>query len=362
MVKAVKKNLKYIINIGFIALISLLVFRVLFKGQELSTILKDLHYADKRWLVLGIVMVFFFVAGESVIIHYMLRMFKEKIHFRTCLKYSFIGFFFSCITPSSSGGQPAQMFYMKKDGISIGLSTLIMLIIAITYKAVLVVLGGIFLIFRKDFIMNSMGKLGWLLILGFVLNVGYIALLIVITLKPLWAKKVGVKLINFLRRIRLINRKKKNKYIDKLSRICDNYMTGAKYIQENVWSVLKIFLITIVQRVILFAVTWIVYKAYGLSGSSFMDIIILQTIISIACEMLPLPGAAGITEACFLVAFTGIFGKFLRPAMLLSRGLSFYVLLLMSGVVTFVAHIIMLKKTKATGDIINTKNYNKPEK
>lgn len=132
MRKFIKSNLKYILNIGFIALIGWAVFRLLFKDQELSDIIKDLHMAHKGWLVLGVLFVFLFVAGESVIIKYMLTMFKQKIKFRTCLKYSFIGFFFSYITPSSSGGQPAQMYYMKKDGIKLGHSTVIMLVITVT--------------------------------------------------------------------------------------------------------------------------------------------------------------------------------------------------------------------------------------
>ena len=41
----------------------------------------------------------------------------------------------------------------------------------------------------------------------------------------------------------------------------------------------------------------IVYKSYGLSGTSFWNIIALQTMIGVAVEMLPLPGAAGVTEA-----------------------------------------------------------------
>jgi hypothetical protein len=34
---------------------------------------------------------------------------------RKVMRYSFIGFFFSGITPSASGGQPAQIYYMNKD-------------------------------------------------------------------------------------------------------------------------------------------------------------------------------------------------------------------------------------------------------
>ena len=111
----------------------LLTFRLLFKGQELSDIIKDLKNADDKWLLAGLGLTFCFVAGESCIIHFLLRVCRQKVKLTSCLKYSFIGFFFSYITPSSSGGQPAQMYYMKKDGVKIGFSSLIMLLVTIAY-------------------------------------------------------------------------------------------------------------------------------------------------------------------------------------------------------------------------------------
>ena len=344
MKETIKKNAKYILNILFIALIGFLTFRLLFHGQEFSTIIKDLHNAKKGWILLGALLVFLFVAGESVIIKYMLRLFKCKIPFRQCLKYSFIGFFFSCITPSSSGGQPAQMYYMKKDGIKLGFSTLIMLIITVAYKSVLVILGLVMLIFKHSYIEDHMGRLNWLLTLGFILNVGFIVLLVFIFFKPLWARKMGIKIVNFFTSIRIVKQENNEKFVNKITRICDNYIAGADYIKHNVHSVIKIFLITLVQRTFLFAVTWVVYKSYGLSGSGFIDLLTLQVMIGVACEMMPLPGAAGITEGCFLVMFGDIFGDLVKPAMLLSRGLSFYFLLLMSAAVTLVAHILVMRR------------------
>ena len=335
------------LDIVLVIIIGALTFRLLFKDEELSDIIKLIKKAETGWLIAGVFCVFFFVAGESVIINYMLRLFKVAIPFTRCLKYSFIGFFFSCITPSASGGQPAQMYYMKKDGIKLGHSTLIMLVITVAYKAVLVLLGLVFICFHYSYIMSHVGDLWWLLLIGFALNLAYIFGLLFILVRPLWAKSVAKKLIKLLIRMRILKKKNYEKYVRKINRICDTYMVGADYIKHNVKAVLKIFLITLVQRGFLLSVTWIVYRSYGLSGTGFLDIISIQTIIGITVEMLPLPGAAGITEACFSLMFVGIFpDKLLKPALLLSRGLSFYVLLIMSAAVTFGAHIINIKKDK----------------
>ena len=59
-----------------------------------------------------------------------------------------------------------------------------MLVIAIAYKAVLVVLGVIFYLFEHEFVVKSVGEWMWLLIVGFVLNIAYISGLVLLFFKP----------------------------------------------------------------------------------------------------------------------------------------------------------------------------------
>ena len=343
----IKKILKYALNIALILVITLLTLHLIFKEQELPEIIRDLKSADMRWIAGGAAAAVAFVAGESVIIHYMLRVLEQKTSFFRCLKYSFIGFFFSYITPSSTGGQPMQMYHMKKDKIKIGYSTLIMLLITIAYKSVLILLALGFLIFNFGTVEQYAGDMKWLIVLGFVLNLSFIALLLLVFLKPIWARALGIKTVGLLSKLRVIKRKNKDKYTEKVIRICDTYAMGADYIKKNIAVVFKIFVLTALQRICLFSVTWIVYKAYGLSGTRFIDILTLQIIIAVAVEMLPLPGAAGISEGCFLLSFTEIFGEELvKPALLINRGLTFYLILLIGAVVTFGAHIINIKREK----------------
>ena len=334
-------------DVGFIGLIMWLTYRLLFSGQELSEIFEDLKEANDLWLLAGLVLVFCFVAGESCIIHYLLRVCQQKVKFSSCLKYSFIGFFFSYITPSSSGGQPAQMYYMKKDGVKIGFSSLIMLLVTIAYKSVLVLLGLILLIFNWDAVHRYGDKMGWLLVIGFGLNIAFIAGLAFIVASPGWARRAGISILNKLTDWKIVKEKRHGKLLDKINRICDTYVIGSRYVKENAAVVVKVFIMTLAQRLCLFAVTWIVYKSYGLSGTSFIDIVTMQVMIAIAVEMLPLPGAAGATEASFIVVFEQIFGDTLvKSALLLSRGLSFYAVLIAGGIVTFIAHIKVMRSDK----------------
>lgn len=65
---------------------------------------------------------------------------KEGSSLIRCIQYSFIGFFYSGITPSATGGQPVQLYYMSKDGNRGSDSTVVLMTVAVVYKFVLVIL------------------------------------------------------------------------------------------------------------------------------------------------------------------------------------------------------------------------------
>lgn len=354
-----KKTVVYILNVLFIILIGVLTFNLLFKDQELGTIISDLGRANPAWLLAGAVLAVLFVAGESVIIRYMLGMFRTKVPLRRCLKYSFIGFFYSYITPSSSGGQPAQLIYMRKDGIPLGQSSLVLLVITITFKAVLVVFGTVFFIFEYSFVREVTGDWFWLLLVGFGLNVAYIAGLLLLLLRPAAAGKLMSWTVRALCRIKLLKRSRLESYLARVKRLEKTYTEGAEYMKTHLGAVAKIFLMTCAQRLCYFAIAWVVYRSCGLSGTGFLGIVTVQTMIAITVEMLPLPGAAGITEACFLVMFGGIFGEgFVKTGMLLNRGLTYYVILMIGAAVTLTAHILAVKKSAAE-NTVKKKEQNK---
>jgi len=97
-------------------------------------------------------------------------------------------------------------------------------------------------------------------------------------------------------------------------------------------------LITLLQRIALFLVTWYAYRAIGLEGENFVTIVIIQAMISVAVDMLPLPGGMGVSENLFLQMFLPLFGETLvLPGMVISRGISYYTQLIISAGMTLYA-------------------------
>ena len=337
-----KSRKKIIFNGVFLAVVFALTIYGVFHGEDLSSMMDAIHRADKRWLIPGIALVAFFIWGESIIIWYMMRSSGIQLKKRTCFLFSSVGFFFSCITPSASGGQPMQIYYMKKEKISIPVSTVILMIVTITYKLVLVVIDIGIAIFGRGFLHKYLEGILPVFYLGLALNIFCVTFMTILVFHPLLAKAIMVKGMKLLERLHLV--KKKDGRLKKLEDSMDTYRNTAAYLKNNPFVIVKVIGITFIQRMALFAVTWFVYQAFGLHGTGFWEILFLQAVISVSVDMLPLPGGMGISETLFLNIFSPVFGGLLLPGMVLSRGLGYYGELLISAAFTVVAQLTIGKK------------------
>jgi glycosyltransferase 2 family protein len=347
-----KNKKRMLFNIVFLILVFAGTVYGVFHGEDLNQIARILREVDVKWLLPAVACVVFFIWGESIIIYYLMYTLGMKLKKWTCFLFSSIGFFFSCITPSASGGQPAQIYSMKKEKIPVPVSTMILMVVTITYKLVLVVIGvGIFF-FGQGFIHSYLENVRFIFYLGTALNVFCVAAMLVLAFHPVLAKAIMVKGLSWMERLHLM--KHKESRMERLKASMDQYRDTAAYLKGHKRVLVNVFLITMAQRLSLFSATWFVYKSFRLSAEPAWLVITLQAIISVSVDMLPLPGGMGISEQLFLVIFLPVFGqRLLLPGMILSRGLSYYTELLLSAILTVVANFTIgrnLRIEKTGGD------------
>lgn len=330
---------KNIFNAVFMVVVFVATLYYIFHGQDMGVIMGYIKNADIRYWILAIFCVVFFIASESVIIYYMMHTIKHKVRMVHCLLYSFIGFFFSCITPASTGGQPAQIYYMRKDKIPVPVTTPVLMIVTVTYKMVLVIIGVAVFVFRPGEIMHYLQPvIGWCY-LGLLLNALCVWFMLVLIFHPTMAKTILTALIRALNKMHVI--KRIDHYMEKVNRAMQQYQDVSAYFGTHKMVVWNVLVITIVQRCVMFYVTYLTCLSFGLRGTGMITIVALQGMISVAVEMLPLPGGMGISEKLFLSMFAPICGSITLPAMIVSRGLSFYTELIISAIFTVVAHFVI---------------------
>lgn len=333
-----KKSVKYIINAVVIILLLLIAAYLILNEQELPEIIEAMRQARPGFLLVGIGLLILYVACESFIIKYLMKNMGTYIRFNKCFKYSFVGFFFCAITPSATGGQPAQVVWMARDGIDAGLSSLVLCIVTMVYKIALVVISGVLVLLNLPFVKTHIGYMGYVYIFSLILNLIFIIALGLLIYKPVIAEKITIKCMNLLSRIRLV--KNKEKMMSKVYSSIDRYKAGSGFIKSNFGVMLNVFFITAFQRMCFFSITYVVYRSFGLSGTSFFQIITLQTILSLSLDILPLPGGIGANEEGFLTMYDQIFtGNFLVSGLLFSRGINYYVLVIIGAAVTIITYI-----------------------
>ena len=162
--------------------IMMLTFGVVLRGQNFSQLKSTLIRMKPVYVGAALFLSVFFVAAEGCMICFLLRSVGIIVHVRQCVGYSFAGFFFSGITPSASGGQPMQLYYMKRDGIPLPEGTAVLMAVATAYKFVLAVVGMMILLFWQKLLKEHLGGYFFWYIVGLSLNVLLVILLLFVML------------------------------------------------------------------------------------------------------------------------------------------------------------------------------------
>ena len=258
---------------------------------------------------------------------------KRRVSFVSCSRYSFIGYFFSAITPSASGGQPVEIYYMNRDGIPVSTSTPMLMVTTILYKIVLVALGVVFMAVGRDRMLAALSHSLWLFVLGFVLNALFIAFVLALLFKPALVRRF----MHWLFGLRPLRRHDKMR--ERAVAFAEKYHESCELFTSRWKDALAWLLVSLLQRCIYLFLPYLVYRAFGLSGHSALEIMLLQGLIAISVDMLPLPGGMGASEHLFMEFFLPVFGASLAlPGMLASRVLVFYFPLVVSALVTVWSH------------------------
>lgn len=315
----------------------------LLRGADLEGLLQTLREADLRYCILGLACVVGFVLLESVILRYIFLKLGEKTRMPHCCFYSFVGFFFSCITPSAGGGQPAQVYFMHRDGISAAASIPVLMLVTIAYKLVLVIYGlGVLLLWPLT-LTEALEGLWWWFYLGLGANLMFVGLYIGLLL---WPQRTGSMLTFCLDRLP-VGEKRRKLWRAKLNQAIMDYKKCAELMKKSIHMVLVVLLLTLVQRTAMFFVTWLCLRGLGMEAF-WGDVVTMQAMIALGTDLLPLPGAMGANETMFLRMFGNIFPQAqVLPLLILSRGVGYYGQLLISSLFTAVAAMTIGKRRKA---------------
>ncbi len=329
-----KNQLSYL----FFILLAILAFYTVFRDNDMAMVVASLKKMKLSYLLAAAGMALLFTMMEGVMIWYLLRGLQGRAVLKDCIRYSFVGFLYSGITPSATGGQPMQLYHMKRDGNDLSASTVVLMTVALVYKLVLVLMGIAMVLFGFSVLKENLGSYLHLFYLGMFLNTALVVILFVVMVFPSFARWMILAIEKLLVKMRIM---KQSEYrTDKIYRFIQSYQNAVHFLLHNKKQVAVVLIATFGQRCLVFILPYIVYRGFGLEGADALTILMIQMSIYLAVDMLPLPGAQGITELMYRRAFRDVFTiEYVVPSMCVTRGVSFYFLLFFSIFVCVVRHV-----------------------
>jgi uncharacterized protein (TIRG00374 family) len=287
-----------------------------------------LLHADIKWFAAAVAFMLMYFVLDGLNIARCLELSGHKITFAQKLKYAFAGFFFSSITPSSTGGQPGQLYFMAKDGIKVHHGAFSLLCTLLSFQIISVTWGIVGAFFAPHGLWNLDGKYSYVFPIGFALNLAIILMLICV----LFSRKMACF---FACAYMKLPGKKPTKPGDRFAclRSFAGYRRAANLMRRNKSVFLKMLLNSFVEITIYFSVPFLCARALGASNLDWFSGICTQGALFLSVSSLPLPGAAGVTEYGYALFFDGLIPmNILGSALLLSRFCNFVLPLAESGI------------------------------
>ena len=335
------KTKKYIRNIILFIFLIWLTFHILLKDQNLGDLINILRNVKLPFVFIGFGCMIIYFLCESINLKRTLNALGENVSLLKCYKYTLIGFFYSSITPAASGGQPMQIYYMHREGIKVANSTLSLVINLWSFQIITISMALVSLIFFHNYLDTG-------LIILFIIGIGLNSIALSLLIIGIFSKKLSNKLvylsIKLMKKLKIKNVEEKEK---SLYEALEKYNGSAKYIRENRKIILNQFITAFIQQCTYYSVSFWVCKSFGINEYNIIKIIALQSIVYATVSGIPSPGSVGVSEGAFISIFKHIFGtELINGAMLLNRGISFYLVVFICSIVVIYNTFVIRKEQK----------------
>jgi uncharacterized protein (TIRG00374 family) len=315
------------------------------KGYTIAELISVFREVQPVYLLAGVGMMFLYFFCQAINYSMILRVLEQPCTVVRGLEYAYIGFYFGSITPSASGAQPAQMYYMNKDKITVAHSSIMIFFAVFVYQITMILLAGILSLLRPTIAIHFIDKFKYLLILGSIVTIGLILILTIIMFSEKIVHIVIKLSFILIKKMRFL--KKQEELEEKFAQLMISYHEKSKIIRLHPVLFFKSLGVSIIQFASTSTVSYLVYRSLGYHKYDALDLITSQVLMNISVTAVPLPGSVGVAEKGFLSVF-GIFypSDILPSAMLLSRGINFYLPLIISFIMYLVVHFRIIKQKK----------------
>ena len=322
----------------FVALIFVTIYVIVRQNEEftLEGFIAFIKGASWYWVLLAFISMTGFFVFEGLAMYVLCRDLGYKQTKSRTIGYAALDVYFSAITPSATGGQPATAYYMMKDKIPGAVTTIILLVNLTLYTTTIIIIGMLCLITRWNIFMNFSALSKTLIITGFLFQFILIAVFLLLVLKEKLVMKIAsavMKLLNKMHLMKNIDAKQK-----RLVQVEKQYKECASMIMSHKKTLFVALGYNLLQRISQIMVTVCVYFATNGAVSKVYDVFVTRGYCVLGANSVPIPGAVGVSDYLFIDGFKNMIENPTNIE-LFNQGISFYSCVLICGIISLVIYI-----------------------
>lgn len=337
--------------IAFLLIAGLSIWAVMTQTRSFSfpVLILQLKECNKFYMLLAVASMFGYILFEGLSVTALIKGLTGKDRHKEAVVYSAADAYFSAITPSATGGQPATAFFMIKDGIDPASTTVILLINLIMYTYAMLAAGIPAILLEMDYFMSYTWTWRIFVLVGCVvqvaLSIGYWMVL--------KHEKIVEAIVKFFiviaEKLHLIHNgdqmRKRTDHHLKQFKECSAAIKGKRRLLVNS------FIFNLLQRLSHSFVAVFVYLSMGGKLRYAFRAWGINIMCTVGYSGVPIPGAMGVADYLLLQGFD-MLPDVANPANFefVCRGLSFYVMVAVSVVIIICAYFVRAVHVKQYRD------------
>ncbi|MBR5970652.1 MAG: flippase-like domain-containing protein [Lachnospiraceae bacterium] len=332
-----------------IAIMSIIAVRANSGGVTFEETMELLRNASPLWMAMAVLCMLGYIVFEAMSLKFLLAGAGYRRPLIKNILYSAGDVYFSAITPSASGGQPATAVLMVMDKIPGAVVTVILIANLVLYTSAIVVIGIFCLIVRARVFMHFS-------LFSKILIIGSLIVLMVLTVllygllrRGSILKNMGHRLIAFLTKIHLMHHPEKwQARLDKMVgdyQKCADLLAGKKSV---IWSA---FFCNLLQRASQITVSLMVFYALRGHEARSLSLWAVQAFAQVGSNVVPIPGGMGLADYLMLDGFAGMFPReYAFQLGIISRALSFYTCAILCAVIAMIGYLLLRRHGAETAE------------
>lgn len=266
----------------------------------------------------------------------------HKVARRTVL----LGKYYDNVTPAAVGGQPFQIYYMRKNSqLPSGVSTSIPIFGMISGQIGFIIIAVLCFLFGSLSINNAV--LIGTACFGLIFYAFWPITVMIATFLPKATLEIIALIVKFLAKVHII--KDESKTRKKVEYEVNEYAKCVRKILKTRGLFAKTIAMSVVFNVLIGMIPFFVLNAFG-GQVDFLPCFVTTIAVTSAVYFVPTPGNSGAAEGTFFVVFSALSSGYVFWAMLVWRFFSYYIYIIMGPIIYFLMHLEKKRETNNTSN------------